>query len=66
MNFQRIYEKAMKERERSLQEDNSSYEQVDPAAGPQPTEKVVVMDPDDNQTQYIYPDGTDVTEWDGP
>jgi hypothetical protein len=25
----------------------------------------VVMDPKDNRTQYVYPDGTDVTEWYG-
>jgi hypothetical protein len=66
MNFQRIYESAMKERERALQEDNSSYELVDPAVGLQPTKKVVVMDPQDNQTQYVYPDGSDVTDWYGP
>jgi hypothetical protein len=65
MNFQRIYESAMKERERALQEDNSSYELVDPEVGLQPPKKVVVMDPKDNRTQYVYPDRIDVTEWYG-
>jgi hypothetical protein len=47
----------MRERERALQEDNSSYELVDPAVGLQPTKKVVA--------KYIYPDGTGVTDWYG-
>jgi hypothetical protein len=44
MNFQRIYEKAMKDQDESLREDNSSYELVDPLVGLQSTKKVVVQE----------------------
>jgi hypothetical protein len=30
--------------------------------GLRPTKKVVAVDPQDNRTQYVYLDGTDVTE----
>jgi predicted neutral ceramidase superfamily lipid hydrolase len=63
MNFRAIYESAKNEREHNLREDNASYELVDPVAGLQPTKKVVVMDPSDDRTQYIWADGTNVTEW---
>jgi hypothetical protein len=65
MNFKLIYESAKNERGHNLREDNASYELVDPVAGLQPTKKVVVMDPADNWTQYIYPDGSNVEDWYG-
>jgi hypothetical protein len=65
MNFQRIYEKAMKAQE-SLQEDNSSYELADPLIGLQPVKKVVVRHPNASRTQYIYPDGTNVEDYYAP
>jgi hypothetical protein len=51
MDFQKIYEEAM--REENLREDNSSYELVDPAVGLQAVKKVVVRDPHASRTQYI-------------
>jgi hypothetical protein len=65
MNFRKIYEEVMKDQEESLREDNSSYVKVDPLVGLQPTKKVVVMDPNVDRTQYIYPDGTNVEDWYG-
>jgi hypothetical protein len=65
MDFQKIYEEAMKDREESLRENNSSYELADPAVGLQPVKKVVVRDPNASRTQYIYPDGTNVEDWYG-
>jgi predicted neutral ceramidase superfamily lipid hydrolase len=65
MNFKLIHESAKNEREHNLREDNASYEQVDPAAGLQPAKKMVVMDPADDRTRYIYPDGSNVEEWYG-
>jgi hypothetical protein len=64
--FQPVYESAMREREKSLREDNSSYVKVDPLVGLQPVKKVVVMDPTDDRTQYIYPDGTNVEDYYAP
>ena len=64
--FQSVYENARKEREQNLREDNAAYELVDPLVGLQPTKKVVVMDPSDDRTEYLYPDGTNVTDWYGP
>jgi hypothetical protein len=60
-----IHESAKNEREHNLREDNASYELVGPVAGLQPTKKVVVMDPAEDQTEYIYPDGINVEEWYG-
>jgi hypothetical protein len=65
MDFQKIYEKAMNDREESFRKDNSSYVKVDPLVGLQPTEKVVVMDPSVDRTQYVYPDGSNVEDWYG-
>ena len=64
--FQSVYENARKKREQNLREDNAAYELVDPLVGLQPTKKVVVMDPSDDRTEYLYPDGTNVTDWYGP
>lgn len=64
--FQSVYENAKKKREQNLREDNAAYELVDPLVGLQPTKKVVVMDPSDDRTEYLYPDGTNVTDWYGP
>jgi hypothetical protein len=64
--FQSVYESAMKEPEKSHREDNSSYELADPVAGLQPTKKAVAMDRTDNRTEYLYPDGTNITDWYGP
>jgi hypothetical protein len=66
MDFERIYEKAMKGQEESLREDNSSYELVDPLIGLQPAKKAVVMYPGVDRTQYIYPDGTNVEDYCSP
>jgi hypothetical protein len=66
MDFQKIYEEAMKDREENLREDNSSYELVDPAVGLQPVKKVVVRDPNASRIQYIYPDGTNVEDYYAP
>jgi hypothetical protein len=66
MNFQKIYEEAMKGREESLRGDNASYELVDPAVGLQPVKKVVVRDPNASRTQYIYQDGTNVEDYYAP
>jgi hypothetical protein len=64
--FQPVYESAMKGLEKSLREDDSSYELIDTVAGLQPTKKVVAMDRTDNRTEYLYPDGTKVSDWYGP
>ena len=64
--FQSVYENAKKKREQNIREDNAAYELVDPLVGLQPTKKVVVMDPSDDRTEYLYPDGTNVTDWYGP
>jgi hypothetical protein len=73
MNFRTVYEKAVfqsvyenaKKAEQSLREDDS-YELVDPVVGLQPTKKVAAMSRNDNQTEYLHPDGTNVEDWYAP
>jgi hypothetical protein len=64
--FQRVYESSMKGLEKSLREDDSSYELIDPVTGLQPTRKAVAVSRTDNRTEYLYPDGTNAEEWYGP
>jgi hypothetical protein len=63
MNFQAIYESAKKKQEEKLREGSLNYELANPVAGLQPAKKAVAVSHADNRTEYLYPDGTNVTDW---